>query len=197
MHKGNLDIKSIVDSTNERLSLPVIVICPSPRIAHSMFIETQKRDSTDIVEFISQPCGARKLAKAFEICSERQRRQQSLADVKGDLLVIPADNSRPPGPNVRSENPHRQPEYQTKPDHSQAQLTALNEDDDDHMPQSQKTSATKILIVDDNAINVRVLVEFMKKMGCNYETASNGLEALNFYKANASSIAMILMGKLK
>ncbi|KAJ5215398.1 uncharacterized protein N7498_001805 [Penicillium cinerascens] len=191
MHKGHLDIKSIVNSTNERLLLPVIVICPSPRIAHSMFIETQKRDGPDIVEFISQPCGPRKLAKAFEILSERRQRRQSLLDVNDDLLVEPAHNSGPPYPSERPRSPHSQLDHQVEPDHPHIPLTALN--DDNYTSQSQQTAATKILIVDDNAINVRVLVEFMKKLGCDNQTASNGLEALNLFKANASSIAMILM----
>ena len=195
MHKGHLDIKSIVNSTNERLSLPVIVICPSPMIAHSMFIETQKRDSPDIVEFISQPCGPRKLAKAFEICSERRQRRQSLLDVKGDLLVGPACNSGPPDHSERPRSPHSQPDHQVEPGHPPVPPTALNEDN--YTSHSQQTAATKILIVDDNAINVRVLVEFMKRLGCDNQTASNGLEALNFFEANASSIAMILMGKFK
>lgn len=162
-----------------------------------MFIETQKRDGPDIVEFISQPCGPRKLAKAFEICSERRQRRRSLLDVKGDLLVEPepTHNPGPPDRSERPKSPHSQLDHQVEPDHPHVPLTALNEDN--YTSHSQQTAATKILIVDDNAINVRVLVEFMKKLGCDNQTASNGLEALDFFKANASSIAMILMGTFK
>lgn len=189
MHEGNLHMKSIVGSKNERQSIPTIVICPSPRIAHSMFLEAQKRDSKDVVEFISQPCGPRKLARIFEICFERQRRRR-MADSKGDLSV----DSRPHDPvlNTHSGNPNSQLNDQ-KPGHSQISLNGRN--GDSHISQPQQSAATTILIVDDNAINVKVLVEFMKKLGCPCNTASNGLEALNYFKANASSIAMILMGQ--
>jgi signal transduction histidine kinase len=197
MHKGHLDIKSVVDSKNKRETLPVIVICPSPRIAHSMFMETQKRDITDIVEFISQPCGPRKLAQTFEICFERQQRRQKLADVKGDRLIEPVNDLKPQDPAARgqSDSSNCHWDYQVKSDRFQTPLNGIISDA--RTSQYEQNSGNKILIVDDNTINVRVLVEFMKKLGCDFETASNGLEALEFFKANAPSIAMILMGKLE
>lgn len=40
-----------------------------------------------------------------------------------------------------------------------------------------------VLLVDDNDINLQLLVMFMKKQGLSYDTASNGLEALEKYEA--------------
>lgn len=42
---------------------------------------------------------------------------------------------------------------------------------------------TRILLVDDNEINLQLLVMFMKKQGLPYATASNGLLALEAYRA--------------
>lgn len=44
-------------------------------------------------------------------------------------------------------------------------------------------SQPHVLLVDDNNINLQLLVMFMKKQGIRYATASNGLEALDLYKA--------------
>lgn len=44
-----------------------------------------------------------------------------------------------------------------------------------------------ILLVDDNAINLQLLVMFMRKQGLSYETASNGLLALETYQRAFSS----------
>jgi CheY-like chemotaxis protein len=49
------------------------------------------------------------------------------------------------------------------------------------------TKVPRILLVDDNSINLQLLVTFMKKAKFPYAAASDGLEALNTYKAAASS----------
>jgi CheY-like chemotaxis protein len=36
----------------------------------------------------------------------------------------------------------------------------------------------------DNEINLRLLVRYMRKLGVDYVTAVNGLEALNIYRAS-------------
>lgn len=49
------------------------------------------------------------------------------------------------------------------------------------------------LLVDDNAINLRLLVTFMKKLGYTSETAVNGLEAFEKFKASPSRFTTVLM----
>lgn len=46
---------------------------------------------------------------------------------------------------------------------------------------------THVLLVDDNNVNLQLLVMFMKKQNMPYATASNGLEALEAYKASCRS----------
>ncbi|OQE13065.1 hypothetical protein PENFLA_c056G05656 [Penicillium flavigenum] len=50
-----------------------------------------------------------------------------------------------------------------------------------------------VLLVDDNDINLRILIAFMKKLNCGYLIAQNGKEALEVFKANSSVIGMIFM----
>lgn len=54
-------------------------------------------------------------------------------------------------------------------------------------PSQPTPPRTHILLVDDNNINLQLLVMFMKKQNMQYATASNGLEALETYKAGCRS----------
>jgi signal transduction histidine kinase/FixJ family two-component response regulator len=61
--------------------ISMVVICQSPEAAHFMFVAATESDQSNheaIVEFISQPCGPRKLAKAFSMCIKRQQSRRSL-----------------------------------------------------------------------------------------------------------------------
>ncbi|KAI4718674.1 hypothetical protein E4T48_05065 [Aureobasidium sp. EXF-10727] len=49
------------------------------------------------------------------------------------------------------------------------------------------------LLVDDNAINLRLLSTFMKKLGYTSETAVNGLEAFEKFRSSSSRFTTILM----
>jgi CheY-like chemotaxis protein len=53
------------------------------------------------------------------------------------------------------------------------------------LPPPPISRVPNILLVDDNRINLQLLVTFMKKSKFNYTAASDGLEALNAYKAAA------------
>ncbi|KAJ5176776.1 uncharacterized protein N7482_002653 [Penicillium canariense] len=232
LRNDNLNIKSIVSSSTQRFAAPVIVLCPSPRIAHTLFVKSRNQRDAGVVEFISQPCGPRKLAKTFEICSRRQQQQLDLANAEGETMKEPAITSifldtRQAEDNISievmdfvsseqsemiensastdttdSESQLDQLQVQDAFDPSHVRptadpadrdLTLFNPDKDNHSSQAKLTLAKTVLIVDDNDINVRVLVECMKKLGCQYETASNGQEAVDFFKANSSSIGVIFM----
>ncbi|KAH7029463.1 uncharacterized protein B0I36DRAFT_245052, partial [Microdochium trichocladiopsis] len=51
----------------------------------------------------------------------------------------------------------------------------------------------QILLVDDNNINLQILVSFMKKLGHRYQTATNGLEALEAYSTVPCPFSHVLM----
>ncbi|KAJ5982776.1 hypothetical protein N7451_012876 [Penicillium sp. IBT 35674x] len=74
---GNLEIKAIAPGPEARFSSPIIVICSSPRSAHSLLLAAQQRGDAEVLEFISQPCGPRKLANSLEVCIKRQNRRIS------------------------------------------------------------------------------------------------------------------------
>lgn len=59
------------------ITSPIVVLCPSPEHAHNMFAAAKGRKETTLFEFISQPCGPRKLAKALDLCMKRQGDQNA------------------------------------------------------------------------------------------------------------------------
>ncbi|OJJ36048.1 hypothetical protein ASPWEDRAFT_112101 [Aspergillus wentii DTO 134E9] len=50
-----------------------------------------------------------------------------------------------------------------------------------------------VLVVDDNDINMKILATFMRKIGCSYETATNGLIALEKYQNSKRRFDYVLM----
>ncbi|KAJ6140226.1 hypothetical protein N7471_006712 [Penicillium samsonianum] len=220
---GNMEIKPIAPDL-KRLSSPVIIICSSPRIAHSMFVAARKRGETDVLEFISQPCGPRKLATTLEICIKRQQRRKDLTDgrverlagaskpttrnefERGSFLNVPtSDNSRQSKTKVAGistpiygQNSRDTPEQlnpREKVDNPQVStaMSGFPTTETDYISQPQQSSPVTVLLVDDNDLNLRLLIAFMKKLGCDYAVAKNGQEALETFKANPSNIRVILM----
>ncbi|KAJ5836203.1 CheY-like superfamily [Penicillium robsamsonii] len=210
-------------SNVENRRSPVVVICRSPEAAHLMFIAADQSNHETIVEFISQPCGPRKLAKAFNICIKRQEGQDRLSES---------------GPNMDQDSPRERVKFQlTKPlpvfkedietqraedemdfkkhragkkaiddeyrkldetEYSQQPHLSQNESDAIALPIRQELPKIEeptltVLLVEDNDINLQILVAHMKKEGYRYTTARNGLEALNTFKANPTKFGVILM----
>lgn len=53
----------------------------------------------------------------------------------------------------------------------------------------------RVLLVEDNEINMKLLVAYMKKLKLQHSTAGNGLEAFNAYKCEDGRHDVIFMGK--
>lgn len=60
----------------------------------------------------------------------------------------------------------------------------------------QQEEGMRVLLVEDNEINLKLLVATMRKLKLDHATATNGLEALNSYKECAGNFSVIFMGKL-
>ncbi|RHZ63232.1 hybrid sensor histidine kinase/response regulator [Aspergillus thermomutatus] len=58
---------------------------------------------------------------------------------------------------------------------------------------SKRPDDVNVLIVDDNDINLKILVTFLRKIGCSYDSASNGLIALDKYKESDRRFDFVLM----
>ncbi|KAK0369417.1 hsp90-like protein [Colletotrichum limetticola] len=190
---------------------PFIIVCPTAEEAVNILQDHSKLllDFSEIVEVIPQPCGPRKLAKVFSHCLKRveelERTQATARNSSGLLAPIPlAPDGTTPGTNeIRQVERVGTPLHQQakpeqlepamglqpliKPLGAMALSPALN--GGQPVLVGQKNVTLHVLLVDDNQINLKLLVMFMKKCGFTYEQAENGQEALDrFIEASSSSI---------
>lgn len=196
---------------DERFFPPVIVICSSQRVAHAMSFAAQSQQNGAIVfEFISQPCGPRKLAKTLESCLSRHQQRLSFGLDKGEICNSRASTALPLPPNkferssffslqkMERDQPaaKSQPPNETRPDNVHATSKSDGRFSTKDETQHQQAFPASVLLVEDNDINLKLLVAYMKKLGCKYLTARNGQEALDCFMQHTADIAIILMGKL-
>jgi signal transduction histidine kinase/DNA-binding NarL/FixJ family response regulator len=198
---------------------PVVVICQSPEEAHKLFVAAKNRDQTAFFEFISQPCGPRKLARALNICIKRQIDDETgrpseeepthwvempeSSHLPMDLGAVdpPKERmkiSKRPTADTMSSPTKEYSEVSLKdqPQQSQQQNTNHTQNPTQKAEQDIQadSSGLTVLLVDDNDLNLQLLCAFTKKCGRNYVTAKNGAEAVELYKADPGKYQVIILG---
>ncbi|KAJ5776436.1 uncharacterized protein N7511_001447 [Penicillium nucicola] len=217
---GNLEIKSIAPDSDAKFPSPVIIICSSPRVAHSLYLAARQRGDSDVLEFISQPCGPQKLAKSLDNCLKRQNRRfvgaatpahsriSEFERLRSQMFPTPVEDSRkesavtptnhsPPMANQGHTDPAPGKSPLNQADYFSLLAPALappQEGKETAMNGNQPQQGPPMaLLVDDNEINISLLVAFMKKLGLQYLIARNGQEALESFKENNSQVSIVLM----
>ncbi|OLN87269.1 Hybrid signal transduction protein dokA [Colletotrichum chlorophyti] len=186
-----------------RRRTPFVIICPNAEEAVRIVQEHSKVlvDFSQVVEVIPQPCGPRKMAKVFSHCLKRVEEMEKNAIIAPPTPEkTPAGESAPSG-EVEVVDRVGTPLYQApqskqlepavaqpllKPLSALAISPHLNGGQPVIVP--KKRDELHVLLVDDNQINLKLLVMFMKKCGFSYEQAENGQEALDkFVEASSPS----------
>ncbi|KAL3420076.1 Sensor protein GacS [Phlyctema vagabunda] len=155
------------------------------------------------VLYLSQPYGPLKLAKALHNGFADDDTEEPSSD--------PQPLSNPNGENGKIELPTRENASRESPDSppSPGSVTPIRPQNGHPQhntpsgPARRKSSkpsvepflaeGMKILLVEDNEINMKLLVTYMQKLNIEYTTAINGLEALNAYKKVRGGFDIILM----
>ena len=197
---------------------PVLIFCQNAFQANSLRANGihHLTEIGRIIEVVAQPVGPQKLAKVLQRCMQRKQKLEDTGDAnsfdhvprrltESDEMKVPTrdapmtTNGRPVTPDAvhgRSQSglhktrpglTHRQTAPPTdSPKHpSRAQIQSTPSDDGRRDP-----SAARVLVVDDNDINLQLLVAFVRKAKLSFEPASNGLLALEAYKRSAFSAAL-------
>ncbi|KAF4954193.1 hypothetical protein FSARC_12205 [Fusarium sarcochroum] len=163
------------DST---LDVPNIVLCANALTAHQYASGTKTTPRPGVFEFVSQPLGPRKLAKACALALYRWTVAQTstlsptTASTETESLSLPdgavtsLTNPGTPFPLSADETPNSSQDYFKTPE---------------------------FLLVDDNFINLKILSSYMKKLKQPYQTASDGLEAVKAYEADPGRYGCVLM----
>jgi CheY-like chemotaxis protein len=153
-----------------------------------------------VVEIITQPCGPYKLAYVLNRCLDRYDHPAENLESTGPASPPPQPMSQEIQQQTRASSPMNSMHESIKSLHfgsprpigsstagsttAQPSITSSLEEDSD---------ISHTLIVDDNLLNRRLLIAFMKKNGLQFEEASNGQEALDKYREGSPKFDVILM----
>ncbi|KAI9368533.1 hypothetical protein BJX61DRAFT_546458 [Aspergillus egyptiacus] len=135
---------------------PLIVLS-----ARSSSWEAIEESAEDLVIFLLQPVSPKTLATAFTHCLRAH--QKSSAQTANQLL------SSKPCRNGTPRNPERE----------QLSIKTNSESDDGNADEHAKK---KVLLVDDNQVNLKIVEMCVNKAGCMSDSAQNGLQALERFK---------------
>jgi CheY-like chemotaxis protein len=120
------------------------------------------------------------------IDQEEARRAPSIIkvnDTKAGLVVPAKDLSQNGRPRDRSRSPRPEP-YPIQ-DHAPVIPAHINSVSSPAVLIGNTARQTQhLLLVDDNPINLKILTTLVKRLNHTFETASNGLEAVQLYKAS-------------
>ncbi|KAF2474248.1 uncharacterized protein BDR25DRAFT_392014 [Lindgomyces ingoldianus] len=183
---------------NERAPVTIFVAMDGLEAA-TLRLDARMTNKESVVEIMTQPCGPYKLASLISHCLDRYESLSENSQFHAHTISSPQSTPDPdpntPAPPVITEkrwNPsfplpippifENSPESMFVPNVSSPRL-----------PNQLRTSISNVLIVDDNPINRRLLVAFLKKRSLAHKEATNGLEALRAYQNEAIKFDVILM----
>ncbi|TRX95485.1 hypothetical protein FHL15_003443 [Xylaria flabelliformis] len=192
---------------------PHVVVCVNALSAYRLSTEPRFQDSCNITEFISQPTGPRKLAKILVAALQRwvERQDQSkMLDHQAHLTMHPVSSmshSKPDAlnPVYGGDLPNTPPKrgsgpfelsgiYQSRPRPRSPSLSPRSS------PLPIRTQSVSpqghvphFLLVEDNAINMKILCAYMKKLGRSYATAEDGQVAVDKYREKPGYFDCLLM----
>ncbi|KAJ5343689.1 hypothetical protein MYU51_018221 [Penicillium brevicompactum] len=196
-------------------SSPIVVICQSPEEAHRLFVSAKNRSEETYFEFISQPCGPRKLARALNICIQRQTNDREgrpsvekpthwVEMPESSHLPVDLGPSDPPTDRMKISkrptadtmgSPNRscsEGSSERTPAASPREKQVTPEPSPKPSP-STETPELHALLVDDNQLNLQMLSAYAKKDDYPYMTAMNGAEAVEVYKAHPDKIKVVII----
>ncbi|RDW60240.1 hypothetical protein BP5796_11846 [Coleophoma crateriformis] len=161
------------------------------------------------VVILTVPIGPRRFAKALGAC-QRYKTSRSKIAASGStssLPLVPTGLSQSLNQNEQVQSLTSLANALTISDGPSALTTALNTPDlipelekptEQGKPQTVITASPSarvlnLLLVEDNEINLKILVTYMKRLKHTFTTATNGLEALEKYKGAKSPFDYVIM----
>ncbi|KAG8666480.1 hypothetical protein FPOAC2_11593 [Fusarium poae] len=199
-------LELIANQPRGELSSPVVVVCRSAAIARQLdhFHRSHRRLNWGLFSFISRPVGPRKLAKAFVLCFRRWTKLQSTAADRASVSTVLDEPPTVPAELGSSEDGADNKNagyFDFAPKLSPQKKRARTDDDESQTPLPSTPAIRpapaqpelRFLLVEDNAINMKILQTYMKKLGVVYDCASNGQQAVESYKAKGGTYKCVLM----
>ncbi|KAG9643487.1 hypothetical protein KCU64_g11747, partial [Aureobasidium melanogenum] len=168
------------------LNKPAIVLCDSNTRFRQVYTESEVLRKAVTTEFVAQPYGPRKLARAFVSCKE-ERLPQSEDDALHRNTKL---TTLPSMPVFRAQGSydsisHSHESTPSMSSHMRGnQSKAVAADVKDAARQEGVSKPLRLLLVDDNKINLQLLVRYCKSKQLAYVTAEDGVEAVETFCSN-------------
>ncbi|KAJ8105211.1 hypothetical protein OPT61_g10317 [Boeremia exigua] len=194
---------------------PLTVVCVCTDTAEKTNLEKRLGRQIDALgwtaEVLTQPCGPRKLARTLLQCQKRAHKTNMDRHLTRSMTALGLHDHQTLSPPGALNDDHRSlSDSAAVPSPAEdSTVTMFDEPSPPPVlpysstitpPQSVTPSSPgpgegneyfnpRVLLVDDNAINLKLLVVFAKRQKLRYCEAMNGLEALETYKSEATSSA--------
>ncbi|OQE26270.1 hypothetical protein PENSTE_c005G06382 [Penicillium steckii] len=165
----------IQQSLAPRHRYPLIVLS-----SHTGNWKVVKEKSQDRAIFLSQPVSPKTLEKVFQYCLDNEGFESYPEESEEDSISPPL---------VEKHELQSMSGMGLNEAESQDLSKTNNQRGDDHT--FSELGKIKVLLVEDNPVNLKIIEACVKNAKLPYETAINGLEALNKYKAgNFDAVVM-------
>ena len=181
-------LASVRSSCGQREMPPMILIATDALEATTFRRDPAMSDGSSVVEIISQPCGAYKLARTFHLCMKRldmMEAGRTSTPTPDTRLTVTSPAMSDEAANTGASATDVSSQRQTDGSGPSPPLDAKISDD-------AGSNEWTVLIVDDNAVNLRLLIAFAKKNQWKYCQATNGREAVDAYKSAGGRCKYVL-----
>ncbi|SPJ81869.1 related to nik-1 protein (Os-1p protein) [Fusarium torulosum] len=195
--------------TDSLALIPNVVICQDALAAYERTRDSYAAGWKGVFQFVSQPVGPRKLAKTLSLAYSRWTEDDEPHPTPPlPASSPPAVNRRPtpgrdssstvsPQPNLDDTSraiPNLPPPAAVASEGagSAVERAPTKLPPIDQEPINPDTHAPRILLVEDNYINLKILAAYMKKLQIRYDKAVNGKEALEKYTQSPGDFTCIL-----
>ncbi|KAG8417255.1 hypothetical protein J3459_012460 [Metarhizium acridum] len=194
-----LHLNSHIHTQRNASSPPAVVICRNAVSARDLAENKtfKRRPNDQLWEFSAQPVGPRKLAKVLSLTFKRWTTYQATLNPLS-ATQTPEDEDGPHPSNTTAAAPERNSHHVD----GTAESVISNSFHDISLPERVRRSTpltaiypdsttsdidsnqpgTSFLLVDDNPINLKILITYMKKLRLPYRTATNGQHAVDLFR---------------
>jgi len=185
----------------DKAPLSVVCICTDTdeRTAVESRLGRQIEALGWITETVTQPCGPRKLARALLQCQKRVSTHTTERPISRSMSAAVVQQHKTLGPPggymyrslsdafLQDVSKIRTTSSTVDLPSASRPFPSTNTSTSPIRTESGEYFSPRVLLVDDNAINLKLLVVFAKRQNLRYSEATNGLEALETFKSQAQS----------
>jgi FOG: CheY-like receiver len=160
-------------------------------------IRVQWPSGFKVVDIINRPCGPHKLARFIQRCLDKDTRHETIETTSLAEGLANSDLNGRPSSNHESQESGTQSSSTTS---SEISLSTLNTETTESIEGTDPPEAprgTRILVVEDNKINLNLMLAFLKKGDfATVDSAENGRLAVSAVKQEQQGYDVIFMGKI-